>query len=1025
MINEFIAKHIPILDAAVKNILRHQFTIIENTAEAFRECLALHVAEKLKTGVVYAAPDSRSLFRRLESLNALNELAASAFIPQDGPEIETSGLASENILFLKDLLDSKNGGRPKIHLLCSDSLCVPCPLPENLSEHYVCIAETDPVPENLFRRLVGLGYNPGEPVTRQGEYARRGSVIDLFGFSSANPVRAGVEFNRFTSLRLFDPQTQRSVQSVKEYTAAAYASVHTAQGALSNYISKDSVVLLENPSGDQIMASLEEAGARVVCLYSFSASDQTKNAHGRFDAKTSEPDTLIRAADPYGSLKEASGSKKIVIACASNEEICKMEELLRFHKIKGPLCVLAPVRGGFCADGFALLTPECLVKSGFHYKPKKISIPMSHSITMTELSEGDYVVHVDHGIGKFLGIENVQTRGAARECFVILYADNARLYVPVDQCYTLEKYIALTKKAPQLSPLGGTAWRKTKIKVQQKIMDYAADLLKIQAERETRTGFKYSADSDWQREFEDSFIYDETQDQLKAIAEVKADMQRQRPMDRLVCGDAGYGKTEIAMRAAFKAVMDGKQVAMLVPTTVLAQQHYLTFIERFKTHPVAICLLSRFSTSKQSKSSVKDIRDGRIDIVIGTHKLLHKNIFFKDLGLLIIDEEQRFGVRHKEHLKKLRATVDVLTLTATPIPRTLYMSLSGIKDISYVNTPPKDRMPINTYISVYSDQLVEQALARELKRGGQVFYIYNRINSIHPAAARIRRLAPCARVSVAHGQMEKTELRNIMLEFMNGNIDILVCTTIIESGMDISNANTIIIENADMFGLADLYQLRGRVGRSAKEAYCCLLLPSTRPALPGAVERLKTIQQTCAAGSGMTIALRDLEMRGCGNLVGRQQHGQIQQIGLDLYCRLLKKAVSMAHGKDQPEDIETKIDIGTPLHIPAHYVSELPERLSLYRRMATSSEPKHIDLIQEELIDRYGEIEYTVRLLLRLHRLRIDAKALNISDITARHGQIVVTKRGASQRFSVKKDDDPSVIITELEAVIKALKRIS
>lgn len=520
-------------------------------------------------------------------------------------------------------------------------------------------------------------------------------------------------------------------------------------------------------------------------------------------------------------------------------------------------------------------------------RARSLFVETSPLSNFLDIEEGDYVVHVEYGIGKFLGITRVQDQ----DYFLIEYAEGDKLYVPIKDAHLLQKYIGFAGRAPKLSRLDAKEWKRIKAKAQKGIESFAKELLEIQAKRAIRKGFAFSPDSEWQQELEKDFPYKETPDQKKAIQEVKKDMESPHPMDRLICGDVGYGKTEVALRAAFKAVMDNKQVAILVPTTILAEQHFRRFQERLQKFPVRVEMLSRFKSESEQKKIIQDLKDGKVDIIIGTHRLLSPDIKFKDLGLLIIDEEQRFGVAQKELFKKMRETVDVLTLTATPIPRTLYMSLLGIKDMSVINTPPEDRLPVKTYVMEYDDEIVKRAILRELERKGQVFFVHNRIKGIDRIAQKLQKLIPHANIAVAHGRMPEKTLENIMIDFLDGKIDVLVSTSIIQSGIDIPNANTIIINRADMFGLADLYQLKGRVGRYNRRAYAYFLIPKGKPISDDASRRLRTIAKYTELGAGFKVAMQDLEIRGAGNILGPEQHGFIQAIGFDLYCRLLRQTI--------------------------------------------------------------------------------------------------------------------------------------
>ena len=570
-----------------------------------------------------------------------------------------------------------------------------------------------------------------------------------------------------------------------------------------------------------------------------------------------------------------------------------------------------------------------------------------------DLAEGDLVVHDLHGIGRFQGMVERKLLGIHREYLIIEYSKGDKLYVPSDQVDMVSKYIG--GEAPKLNRLGSAEWSKTKSRVRRRVREVAKELVKLYSERLRVKGFAFGADTPWQRELEDSFPFEETPDQLRAIDEVKDDMESNSPMDRLVCGDVGYGKTEIAVRAAFKAVAAGKQVAVLVPTTILAQQHHSTFVERFRPFPVRVEMLSRFLSAAESKKVIADVAAGKVDVVVGTHKLLQKDVTFSDLGLVIVDEEQRFGVEQKERLKTLRTSVDVLTLTATPIPRTLEMTMSGIRDISIVDTPPENRHPVMTYVGSYDEVTVSSAIRRELLRDGQVFYVHHRVDSIHTVAQRIHELVPEARVSIAHGQMNEQQLEQTMLEFQEKKTNVLVCTTIIESGLDIPSVNTLIVERSDLLGLSQMYQLRGRVGRAHERAYAYLFFPPERSMTEGAHERLKTISEYTGLGSGFRIAMRDLEIRGAGNLLGGEQHGHISEVGFDLYVKLMASAVDEVKGLPWSEESEVRIDLPISAFIPKDFVADENLRLEAYRRIAAIRDEEELVEVRSELADRYGQ----------------------------------------------------------------------
>ncbi len=631
-------------------------------------------------------------------------------------------------------------------------------------------------------------------------------------------------------------------------------------------------------------------------------------------------------------------------------------------------------------------------------KPRRVAKAraVSPEAFFSDLAIGDYIVHIDYGIGIFRGLTRLALNGPEREFLQIEYQRGDMLYVPVHQIDRLSRYVAPGGHPPTLSRLGTAEWAQVKERTQKAVADIADELLELYAAREVVTGHAFSPDTQWQRELEASFAYVETEDQLQVIEQVKADMEKPRPMDRLVVGDVGYGKTEVALRAAFKAATDGKQVAILVPTTVLAQQHYNTFSERLAAFPINIEMLSRFRSEKEQREIVEKIKTGAVDIVIGTHRLLSDDVQFKDLGLLIIDEEQRFGVVHKERLKQLKTQVDVLTLTATPIPRTLYLSLSGARDMSTIETPPEDRLPIRSYVAEYDERLVREAILRELDRGGQVFFVHNRVRGIHIVADQLRKLVPEANIAVAHGQMDEEQLEQVMAEFATGKYDVLVCTTIIESGIDIPNANTLIINHADQFGLAQLYQLRGRVGRSAARAYAYFLYEKNHPLSAEAHERLQSIAEASELGAGFQIAMRDLEIRGAGDILGARQSGHIAAVGFDLYCRLLASAIENAKSKVKSEKSSTQlgfapiIDLPIQAQIPEDYVPDSALRLKLYRRLADIQTDTQIDEIAQELADRFGKPPEPVTNLLYLLRLKVAAMQAKLAAISMEEGRIVI-----------------------------------
>lgn len=678
---------------------------------------------------------------------------------------------------------------------------------------------------------------------------------------------------------------------------------------------------------------------------------------------------------------------KIVILASSLDRGKRLEDLLKklgvqaeFHETRektiktGQIYItLGAVNSGFEYEEvkFAVISDKEIFGSGKIKSKKRDKLKKAKSsLTFGDLNDGDYVVHENYGIGQYLGIEKLKIQGITKDYLIIQYKAKDRLYLPIEQMSMIQKYIGSDSVKPKINRLNSNEWARTKFRTKKAIQEMAMDLLELYAKREQLTGYQFSEDFPWQKEFEEMFPYEETNGQLHSIEEIKKDMEKNKPMDRLLCGDVGYGKTEVALRAAFKAVMDSKQVAILVPTTILAQQHYNTLIERFEKYPIKIALLSRFKSSAEIKNSVEMIRKGLVDIVVGTHRLLSKDILFKDLGLLIIDEEQRFGVKHKELLKKIKENVDVLTLTATPIPRTLHMSLVGIRDMSVIEEPPEERYPIQTYVTEYNKAMIREAILREISRGGQVYYVYNRVETIDKVAGELSQLVPEASFGVGHGQMAERTLEKVMVEFMDKKIDVLVCTTIIETGLDIQNVNTIFVHDADKMGLSQLYQLRGRVGRSNRIAFAYFIYGRDKVLSEVAEKRLRAIKEFTEFGSGFKIAMRDLEIRGAGNLLGVQQHGKIESIGYDLYVKYLAQAIQGLKGEEIVEKLDTSIDIKVDGYIPGDYIENEEQKIEIYKRISTiESIDDYRDLI-DELIDRFGDLPKPVESLMNISYIR-------------------------------------------------------
>ncbi|MCY0887843.1 MAG: transcription-repair coupling factor [Alicyclobacillaceae bacterium] len=688
---------------------------------------------------------------------------------------------------------------------------------------------------------------------------------------------------------------------------------------------------------------------------------------------------------------------QLVFVAPTDERAERMERVLEDYRIPTvrqshfqigdmPQILIGDISAGFELPSFHLVVvTDQEVFGNQRPKARRARLEMTDAERIKsyqDLKPGDYVVHVHHGIGKYVGIRTLEIDGHHKDYLHLIYAGNDSLYVPVEQIDQVQRYIGSEDKEPKVYHLGGGDWTRVKNKVSKTVRDIAADLVKLYAAREATPGHAFAKDTAWQADFEGAFPYEETPDQLRAIEDIKRDMERGRPMDRLLCGDVGYGKTEVAIRAAFKAVMDGKQVAVLVPTTVLAQQHYETFKERFSGFPVTVEVLSRFRSRTEAQACIKGLKDGSVDIVIGTHRLLQKSIAFKDLGLLIVDEEQRFGVTHKERLKQLRANVDCLTLTATPIPRTLHMSMMGVRDLSVIETPPENRFPVQTYVMEYNDGLVREALERELGRGGQVYFLYNQVQSISSQAERLQKLVPGARIGVAHGQLAEDELERVMLEFLDGEIDILVTTTIIETGLDIPNVNTLVVHDADRLGLSQLYQLRGRVGRSNRIAYAYFMYQKDKVLTEVAEKRLQAIKEFTELGSGFKIAMRDLAIRGAGNLLGAEQHGFINSVGFDMYSEMLAAAVKELRGEAVEEQREVAVELSVDAYLPDEFIPDAAQKISMYKKFKFVHTPEQANDLEEELEDRYGDLPSPVRNLLDITRIKGYAGKCGVDQIS-------------------------------------------
>lgn len=728
----------------------------------------------------------------------------------------------------------------------------------------------------------------------------------------------------------------------------------------------------------------------------------------RFEVSSKLPETFHGKLDRFigGVQRARRAGRRVVIVTSTRGRAQRIAEVLKGEAIP----VVLGVPGGI-AEGSAVFIAEADLAAGCDLPAEDLLILTEFEIfgrtkharrtvsraraegapvQAADLKVGDFVVHVNHGIGRYSGVETLTVTGVHKDYLLVQYAGDDKLYVPTDQVDLLQKYVGVEGQAPRLNKLGGNEWTRAKQRVQQSVKELAQGLLKLYAEREALPGYAFAPDTVWQQEFEDAFAYEETPDQWRAIDEIKADMERARPMDRLLCGDVGFGKTEVAMRAAFKAVMDTRQVAVLVPTTILAQQHLRTFRERFDNYPVRIESLSRFQSTSEQNRIIAELGKGTVDIIIGTHRLLSKDVQFKDLGCVIVDEEQRFGVAQKERLKELRRTVDVLTLSATPIPRTLHMAMVGVRDMSIIETPPEDRFPIRTYVAEANDELTRAAILRELGRGGQVYFVHNRVQDIERFGRHLRDLVPEARIAIAHGQMHEDALEKVMLDFLHHDVDVLLCSTIIETGMDIANVNTLIVDEADRLGLAQLYQLRGRVGRSNKVAYAYFTYPRDKILSEDAEKRLHAIKEFTELGSGFKIAMRDLEIRGTGNLLGPEQHGFIASIGFELYCKLLEDAVRAVKGEVVEQPPEPVIDLNVDAYVPDGYVSDMQRKVEIYKKVAAVRTTEEGTELQEELEDRFGPMPAPVRNLLVVARIKVLAGQARVEAVSGNDEEIAI-----------------------------------
>ncbi|MCI0702299.1 MAG: transcription-repair coupling factor [Planctomycetia bacterium] len=991
------------------------------------------------------------------------------------------------------LLQQLTSDAPKVVVCAIAAVCQPVPERADLAARGRTITTGEIVePRELAEWLVANGYKRVEAVEYPGEFGRRGGICDIFPPDSADPVRLEFFGDEVESIRTFAVGSQRSLEKKPSVVlmgleanpareGGGSTNTHRPRGRgspvghLTDYLPPDSWVVLADPrelkeqakhffervADTEGLFTPEAAFARLTQLPNVVVSALPRpsveaSVHLRVESVERFSGSVHRVRDELDAIAQGDSSR-VLIACQSEAEVHRLTEVLKAGKLAAShrlQLVTGHVRAGFrlVESGVVVLGSHELFHKDLLPPGVKVATRSSRQIesraidSFLDLNDGDYVVHVAHGIARFRGMRMLEkTRSAElgtrseeelepesadssafrapssalEENLVLEFRDGVLLYVPASRIDLVQKYVGGHQTQPELSKLGGTAWGRKKEKVSEAVRDMAAEMLQMQAVRQAVPGFAFPTDSDWQKEFEAAFPFQETPDQLSAITEVKADLEKAKPMDRLICGDVGYGKTEVAIRAAFKAVDSGKQVAVLVPTTVLAEQHYRTFSQRFAEYPFVVDVVNRFKSGAKQKETLKKLANGEIDVIVGTHRLLSKDVKFKDLGLVVIDEEQRFGVEHKERLKQLRVTVDVLTMTATPIPRTLHSALLGIREISNLETPPPDRLPVETRITRWDDQLLRHAILREMNRGGQVYFVHNRVQDIFDIATKVKILVPEAKVVVGHGQMDAHDLEKAMVSFVRKEADILVATTIIESGLDIPNANTIFLDDADIYGLADLHQLRGRVGRSKNRAYAYLIVNPNKMLNPNAQRRLKAIEEFTELGAGFKIAMRDLEIRGAGNILGAEQSGHIAAIGYELYCQLLEKAVRALKQQPPRVAVEVNVDLPWPAYLPRDYVPGQKLRIEVYRRLARLRDIAKLDDFRQELRDRYGAHPEPVEWLLRTTEIRLLCVKWQIASVHRDNRDLIFTYRtperaaqlASLSRGRLKVVDDKSIYL--------------
>ncbi len=954
-----------------------------------------------------------------------------------------------------------NSQPPKLIVTSIQALLQPVPPPEVLARQTKRLRVGDEIdPTELLRWLAENSFQNTSAVQLAGEFSPRGGIIDVFAPDWFNPVRIELFGDTVESIRRFEISTQRSLESLDAIEITALSPPAEARDHFASYLPPRSWFLLAEPHEIQEEArhyrqrlerpqEVHDIDDTLASVYRFPSVTAAAVASGSMEAECQlRIESVERFSGDIAKVREELDTiglgYDVYVVCPIEAEVERLREIFGNTRLAQAGKLHFPI--GRLQAGFRLVSERLvLVSSGEMFHRQDLNRPTRRRLgrvidSFLELREGDYVVHLSHGIGRYRGMKLLEKQGAVEEHLEVEFHGGTRIFVPASNIELVQKYIGGSKARPSLAHIGGKLWARQKEAAQNAVVDLAADMLQLQAMRRLRPGIEYPPDSEWQREFDAAFPYEETPDQLSAIEAIKHDMRQPRPMDRLLCGDVGYGKTELAIRAAFKAVDAGYQAAVLVPTTILAEQHRRTFTSRMAEFPCRIEVLSRFATDRQQRETIAGLVDGSVDIVIGTHRLAQSDVQFHNLGLLVIDEEQRFGVEVKERLKALRTTVDVLTMTATPIPRTLHMSLLGLRDISNLETPPEDRLAVETRVTRFDEELVRHGILRELNRNGQVFFVHNRVNDIEHLAYRLQNIVPEARIRIGHGQMPEHQLEQVMLDFVNHQFDILLATTIVESGLDIPNANTIFIDEADRYGLADLHQLRGRVGRYKHRAYCYLLVDPNKYLSTNSAKRLRAIEEFSDMGAGFAIAMRDLEIRGAGNILGTQQSGHIATIGYELYCELLDQAVRRMKKMAPKQSIEVRIDLPGEAFIPRSYVPDMRMKIDLYRRLTRVTVREELDDLAGEMLDRFGPLPPPVARMLRFARLRIAAarwsiesiyredsyivmpfaNRLKIDDLIKQGGRVLRIVENTQAYLPLEKDlNDPDEVLARIEHVLQ------